>query len=182
MKTVKRWRWITAVALVAYVLAASAGMVSGGVAPNVEQHARTLGLKAPVKVEAINEYSDGGTVTFTFADAKARKAVFGFDHSLASRTRGRLYSGALHPRNPGAKTVPLGGATEKAVLGILQAFLDSRFSRSDQKVLSGMTGGDVRLRYGDKGAESWLLLRGFKRLQEVKARQTRPTRRPKGRP
>jgi hypothetical protein len=160
-------------------LAASAALMFGLPDPKLEQHARTLGLKAPVGVEGIGEYKDGGTVTFTFTDADKRKAPYCFDYSLSSRTRGRLHSGE-HPENPGAKIVAFGDAREKAVLAILRSFLDGRFSRADQKGLSKMNGGDVSVRYGDKGRDAWLILRGMKRLQEAKAQQSRQTR-PAGR-
>lgn len=163
-------KWLIALAVaIGFAACVIVKRVEAG--PNKAQQAKTLNLQAPITVAGVGEFRDGGTVSFHLVDATGRKAAFCFDFKSGSKTPGRLYMGAEHPSRPGAKLVPLRSQTEKAVLQILQSFLDRQFSRSEQKTIATLSGGEVYQRYSDKGTKARLLLRGISRLQALSAQK-----------
>ncbi len=167
-KGIGRWPLAILVLLVGG-FGALAALRQGEASKRAAPHAKVLGLRLPVSVTQIEEYKDGGSVRLVLAGAGGKQASFYFDYSMGSRTRGRLHEGP-DPALLGAKLVPPGSGKEQAVLFFLQSFLDSQYSRAQQRDLFRTSAGDASLREGTKGVNARLLLRGMDRLRAANLR------------
>ena len=80
-------------------------------------------------------FRDGGTVGVILEDEKKKRTSFCFDRRLGSETPNRIYVGATHPENKGAKLVEKGSSLEETILFGLRKALDVKHSPSEQKKL-----------------------------------------------
>ncbi|GEM_PF-4341894 len=109
-----------------------------------ETSGATLGLVAPIDVIQVHDYPDGGTLGFHLKDAQGKELPCCMDGRLEGREENvlpsaknrQIFLGAAHPTKPGAKSIPLGGETEEALAGILQAWLDRHFNAETQREIA----------------------------------------------
>lgn len=94
-----------------------------------------LSLRAPVTLENVVKYDDGGTVEIALSDSRSSRLQVCLDFQIDSKTPGHIYIGARHPTDPGARHVEPNSDTEKAILLVLQTWLDGQFSAAQQRTI-----------------------------------------------
>lgn len=107
----------------------------GNTEPTPEE---VLSLKSPIRVTSINSYKDGGTKCFALLDAANKELLFCLDgrmEHVSEKNSRYLFIGALHPSDPKAEKLPIGGKEEKAVLSILDRCLKEPITEADRKRL-----------------------------------------------
>jgi hypothetical protein len=83
----------------------------------------------------VKYYRDGGTVSFVIVDANGNMLPAGLSRQLSAKQH-RFYVGAELYGRGDAETLKVGGSREKALVSILQSWLDQELSADDQEVLA----------------------------------------------
>src|SRR5262245_46906718 len=83
-----------------------------------------LDLNATARVVWMDCYSTN-VFWADFEDAQGRRALVCIDLRKDSPTRNRLFDKAMHPSEPGATLVELGGEEEAVVIPLISRWLDS---------------------------------------------------------
>jgi hypothetical protein len=82
-----------------------------------------LKIAEPIRVTAVHQFKDGGTIGIELTDAKDRKHEFCLDgRSLEDANRKgtrNLFVGAVYPTRPGARNVEVRGPEESAFYGVM---------------------------------------------------------------
>lgn len=91
-----------------------------------------LGITAPVTVQDVQMFLDGGTVAFTFVDRHGETLDCCLDGRMAPPGESdgsqpkHLFIGTKHPSYDGAEELPIGGPKEQAIARLLADLLDGR--------------------------------------------------------
>ncbi len=112
------------------------------------KYANDLGLEGSIDIPWIQKYEDGGTVGFVLEDQE-KKIEACLDGRMESadeendRPLRHFFVGALHPTHAGARSIPIKGVEEKAIVGLLSEWVNSRVSVNDQFKILKKTCPDV---------------------------------------
>jgi hypothetical protein len=122
-RMMQREAWVIAILL--------AGCAAGAETVDNAKALDVLKLKAPVRVSDTNIWEDGGTKYAIIAGAESSLELC-VDFGKNSKTGGRLFVGATHPTEKGATIVEVGSDRQKAIVTVLQAWLDEHYTAAQQ--------------------------------------------------
>ena len=138
------WRaWIFS----AILIAMSISIVSADQTDNVEipLSSGIVKLIKPIEIVHADMFRDGGTMEVTLKDKDGRTFTFCLDgrmQSLGLWKKPRpyyIFIGVSHPDMPGGKPIPVGGKEEKAILKMLEDWINENISAEDQKNVSDVS-------------------------------------------
>ena len=123
------------------------------------------GVVGPIEVIELAYYRDGGSTGIRAVDARGREFSLCFDGSMVSRTPSRIYFGVYYARDAGGELLPEGSGDERAVLALLQGWVDSHLTRERHAELSGR-----HLEAGVSQEERWAfrILHAFEGQENVR--------------
>lgn len=105
-------------------------------------------LMKPIEIKYAGMFQDGGTLTITLKDKEGQTFPFCLDGRLrvlsiwevGTKPKPRhIFVGAGYPDSPQARKIPINGQEEKALVKILQDWINENISNDEQKILSDVS-------------------------------------------
>ena len=93
----------------------------------------TTTLTLPIDVLEADTLKDGGTIEMKISDTLGKTLSFCLDHRLTVKKPYHVFLQADNSAAICSKEVPIGGQEEKALVLILQGWLDSKLSQAEQE-------------------------------------------------
>ena len=88
-----------------------------------------------IMLKELRYFKDGGTTGIVLQNSNGKEVRFCFDGRLKSKTPTRIYANATHPDDAKAELVGSSSDHENELIGMLQSYLDSKYSRAKQAEL-----------------------------------------------
>lgn len=113
-------------------------VLKGGDQPKPEPGAALPGEADRITIHELSYFEDGGTLGVDFTNATGKRMKIAIDARIArfiqeDNTHLRLYVGAMHPEDQGAKLVDQDSDMERTVFTLLRGWVDQRFTAEQIK-------------------------------------------------
>jgi len=91
-------------------------------------------LRAPLILVEADAWQDSGSIGIMFSDPKGKELSFCLNRTKTSKeSRDHIFLGATYFKEDGARLIERGSDTEKAVLVLLNNWLDANWTKSEQE-------------------------------------------------
>mgnify|MGYP001141021373 CR=1 FL=1 len=99
---------------------------------DADRAAAILQLQTPVTVSQVRIFEDGGSIGFVLTGGSGSTLLCCVDGRSVTKSPGQLFIGAEYLTDTGAMAVRRGSPTERAVVVLLQEYLDQNYTRPYQ--------------------------------------------------